>query len=172
MMGQPLPSLRVPAVKGSNSLLALSEEEVTLAPEMPCIRCASCVQACPISLMPVEMVAHIRSGSLDTSVKLGLLDCIACGSCSYVCPSHIPLIQYFNFAKGELTARQRAQHKQGETKRLTEARAARMAAIKRAKREAMLQRKRESEAKKRLENRPQPIPKPQAPITADELIDT
>ncbi|MEJ2608638.1 MAG: electron transport complex subunit RsxC [Candidatus Thiodiazotropha sp.] len=151
MMGQPLPSTRVPAVKGSNGLLALSHQEIHDSQEMPCIRCASCVTACPCGLVPLEMANHIRGGSLDTSVKLGLLDCIACGSCAYVCPAHIPLVHYFNYAKGELAARQRAQHKQGETKRLAEARTERMEEIKRAKREAMLKRKREMEAKKKKE---------------------
>ena len=150
MMGQPLPHLRVPAVKGSNSLLALTAEEIEQRPEMPCIRCASCVKACPCGLTPLEMVSQIRAGSLDASVKLGLLDCIACGSCAYVCPSHIPLVQYFNYAKGELTSRQRAQHKQGETKRLAEARSARIEAIKRAKREALQKRKQEIDARKQL----------------------
>lgn len=152
MMGQPLPSTRVPAVKGSNGLLALTANEIQAAHEMPCIRCASCVRACPCGLVPLEMAQNIHAGSLDTSVRLGLLDCIACGSCSYVCPSHIPLVQYFNYAKGELASRQRAQHKQGETKRLAEARSERMEAIKRAKREAMLKRKREMEAKKQAES--------------------
>ncbi|MET0100325.1 MAG: electron transport complex subunit RsxC [Sedimenticola sp.] len=151
MMGQPLPSTRVPVVKGSNGLLALTREEIQAAPEMPCIRCASCVQACPCGLVPLEMAANIRAGSLDNSVTLGLLDCIACGSCSYVCPSHIPLVQFFNYAKGELASRQRMQHKQGETKRLAEARTMRMEAIKKAKREAMLKRKKEMEEKKRRE---------------------
>jgi electron transport complex protein RnfC len=151
MMGQPLPSTRVPAIKGSNGLLALTTSESEYGEEMPCIRCASCVRACPCGLVPLEMAAHIRTGGLDNSLKLGLLDCIACGSCSYACPSHIPLVQYFNFAKGELAARQRAQHKQGETKRLAEARSERMEAIKRAKREAMMKRKREMEAKKKAE---------------------
>jgi electron transport complex protein RnfC len=151
MMGQPLSDTRVPAVKGSNGLLALSAQETGAAREMPCIRCAGCVRACPCGLVPMEMAAHIRSGSLDASVQLGLLDCIGCGSCSYVCPAHIPLVQFFNYAKGELAARQRAKHKQGETKRLAEARSARMEAIKRAKREAMLKRKREQEAKKARE---------------------
>lgn len=151
MMGQPLPGTRVPAVKGSNGLLALTEEEINAAPEMPCIRCASCVRACPCGLVPLELAANIRGGGLDASVGLGLLDCIGCGSCAYVCPSHIPLVQYFNYAKGELTARQRAQHKQGETKRLAEARSQRMEAIKKAKREAMLKRKKEMEAKKKRE---------------------
>lgn len=149
MMGQPLPGTKVPAVKGSNGLLALTEAELHSATEMPCIRCASCVGACPCGLVPLEMAAQIRAGGLDASLKLGLLDCIGCGSCSYVCPAHIPLLQYFNHAKGELAARQRAQQKQGETKRLAEARTQRMEAIKRAKREAMLKRKRETEAKQR-----------------------
>lgn len=156
MMGQPLPSARVPVVKGSNGLLALTADEINDSPEMPCIRCASCVMACPCGLVPLEMASHIRAGSLDTSVKLGLLDCIACGSCSYICPSHIPLVQYFNYAKGELASRQRMQHKQGETKRLAEARTQRMEAIKKAKREAMLKRKKEAEAKKAAAKQAQP----------------
>jgi electron transport complex protein RnfC len=151
MMGQPLPSLRVPVVKGSNGVLALSADEVHDGTEMPCIRCASCVGACPCGLVPLSMAAHIRAGSLEASVDLGLLDCVSCGSCAYVCPSHIPLVQYFNFAKGELAARQRAQHKQGETKRLIEARTARMEALKRAKREAMAKKKAEMAAKKAAE---------------------
>ncbi len=151
MMGQPLPGTRVPAVKGSNGLLALTHTEIQDAAEMPCIRCASCVQACPCGLVPLEMAANIRSGSLDTSVNLGLLDCIACGSCAYVCPAHIPLVQYFNYAKGELAQRQRLQHKQGETKRLSEARTIRMEKLKQAKREAMQKRKLEMEAKKKKE---------------------
>ena len=44
---------------------------------------------------------RIRAGDLEGAVELGLLDCIACGCCAYVCPSHIPLVQYFNYAKGE-----------------------------------------------------------------------
>ena len=148
MMGQPLPSTRVPVLKGSNGVLALTDKEIRTAPQMPCIRCSSCVSACPCGLVPLEMAANIRAGSLDASVNLGLLDCIGCGSCSYVCPSHIPLVQFFNFAKGELAARQRARHKQGETKRLAEARNERMEAIKKAKREAMLKRKKEMAEKK------------------------
>jgi len=151
MMGQPLPSTRVPVVKGSNGLLALTDREIRKAPVMPCIRCGSCVQACPCGLVPLEMAANIRAGSLDASVNLGLLDCIACGSCSYVCPAHIPLVQFFNYAKGELAARQRMKHKQGETRRLADARNERMEAIKREKRRAMQKRKQELAAKKARE---------------------
>jgi len=151
MMGQPLPSTRVPVVKGSNGLLALTQAEVGSRPEMPCIRCASCVAACPCGLLPLEMAAHARAGDLEGTVTLGLMDCIACGSCSYVCPSSIPLVQYFNYAKGELAHRQRTKHKQMETKRLVEQRTARMEEIKRKKREAMAKRKQEAQADRRDE---------------------
>ena len=151
MMGQAIPETRIPTVKGSNGLLALTKDETSRQEAMPCIRCASCVQACPCGLLPVEMAAHARAGDLEGVVKLGLMDCIGCGSCSYVCPSHIPLVQFFNYAKGEMAARGRAKQKQAETKRLAEQRAERMEAIKRAKREAMAKRKREAAAKKASE---------------------
>ncbi len=146
MMGQPLSSTQVPIVKGSNGLLVLNQQPQKA--EQACIRCASCVRACPCGLTPLEMAAHIRRGSLDNSVKLGLLDCISCGSCAYVCPANIPLVQYFNYAKGELASRQRVQHKQQETKRLAEARTARIEALKKARQEKMLQRKKEMQQQK------------------------
>lgn len=141
MMGQPLPGTRVPIVKGSNGVLALTAAEASGGAAMPCIRCASCVRACPCGLVPLEMAGHIRAGDLEGAVGYGLVDCIACGSCAYVCPSNIPLVQYFNYAKGELTARQRAEHKQKETGRLIELRNERMEKQKRAKREALARRK-------------------------------
>lgn len=148
MMGQPLPSKKVPIVKGSGGILALTTEETKTKEAMPCIRCGSCVTACPCHLLPLEMASRARAGQFDAAVDFGLMDCIACGSCSYVCPSHIPLVQYFNFAKGALTEKQRSDHKQEEIKRLVEARNFRMEAQKKAKREAMAKRKAEMAAKK------------------------
>ncbi len=148
MMGQPLRELRVPIMKGSNGVLALTATETNQHRPAPCIRCATCVGACPCGLVPLTMAAHVRSGDLDGAVGQGLMDCIGCGSCAYVCPAHIPLVQFFNHAKGELAARGRAMQKQIETKRLAEARTARLEAQKRAKREAMARRKAEQAAQK------------------------
>ncbi len=168
MMGQPLPGTRVPTVKGSNGLLALTESETSRRATMPCIRCASCVQACPCGLLPLDMAAHVRIGDLEGTVKLGLMDCIGCGSCSYVCPAHIPLVQYFNYAKGEMAARDRAKQKQTETRRLAEQRTQRMEAIKRAKREAMAKRKREAAEKKARDKAGQQAPVEKANSDASE----
>ena len=148
MMGQPIPDTKIPVVKGFNGIIALTARETAMKPVMPCIRCASCVNACPCGLVPLEIAAHTRNGDLQGAVDRGLLDCIACGSCAYVCPAHIPLVQYFNYARGELTTRQRAQHKQAETRRLAEQRAVRIEQQKKAKREAMV-RRREAAARKK-----------------------
>lgn len=147
MMGQVLPHPRVPVVKGSSGILALSAQEA--GPRRPgaCIRCGRCVSACPVGLVPLEMAAFTRSGDLNGAVRYGLVDCIGCGSCSYVCPAQIPLVHYFNYAKGELAARQRMEHKNNETRKLAEARSARMERIRQAKAKAAATRRAERAAK-------------------------
>ena len=151
MMGQPLPSMDVPIVKGTSGVLALTGKETTFKEAMPCIRCGSCVHACPCGLLPLEMAARARTGDLQGAADFGLTDCVSCGSCSYVCPAHIPLVQYFNYAKGALTEQQRAKHKQDETKRLAAARSGRMEKIAQAKKDMMAKRKAELAAKKATE---------------------
>jgi len=148
MMGQPVQNLRVPVVKGTCGILALAPSETRKSDPMPCIRCGSCVQACPCGLTPFEMNARIQSDDLEGAVKIGLMDCIACGSCAYACPSSIPLVQGFDFAKGKLAERQSRKHQQAETKRLAEARKAREEAIAEAKRQAMARHKAQAAAKK------------------------
>lgn len=149
MMGQPFADTRVPVVKGTSGVLALTEDETGQAAPSPCIRCSSCVRACPVGLLPLEMAAHIKASDLAGAVELGLKDCIACGSCSYVCPAHIPLVHHFDYAKGELAAQERARLKQESTKKLAEARTERMERIARERAEMMAKRKAAREAKER-----------------------
>lgn len=120
MMGQPLPSLEVPVVKGTCGILALTPEECDEQAPGPCIRCGTCVTICPCGLVPVEMAAYIRKDNLDAAAKSGVMDCVSCGSCSYICPSHIPLVHYFNYAKGSINAADRDRRKQDSTKRQVE----------------------------------------------------
>ncbi|AMY68791.1 electron transport complex subunit RsxC [Frigidibacter mobilis] len=148
MMGLPIQNLRVPVVKGTCGILALSAAETRASAQMPCIRCGSCVQACPCGLTPFEMNARIHAGDLEGAVKVGLMDCIACGACAFACPSSIPLVQAFDHAKGKLAETQSRRHQQEETRRLAAARQAREAAIAEAKRQAMARRKVEMAARK------------------------
>lgn len=118
MMGDALPRRDVPLVKASNGILALSESDLPEQSSQPCIRCSNCVTACPVGLLPLEMASRIKVNQLEAAVDIGLKDCINCGSCSYVCPSHIPLVQYFKYASGELYKRQQMEHKSEQTRRL------------------------------------------------------
>lgn len=143
MMGQTLGSLEAPVVKGTSGILALSTAEVKSAVERPCIRCAACVDACPMGLLPVAMATLLKSDKLDDAMQIGLSDCISCAACSYACPSNIPLVHYFNFGKGESVARREARRKDEEIKRLIEEHRMRVAAAEREKAEAAARRKAE-----------------------------
>lgn len=151
MMGIPLRSRRIPAVKNTSGLLALTRSELRKSESMPCIRCGSCVQVCPSGLTPFEMNTRIQAENLEGAVEIGLMDCIACGCCTYACPSNIPLVQGFSYAKGRLAEKQSQEHQREETKRLAAARTAREEAIAAAKREAMAKRKAQMAEKKRRE---------------------
>ncbi|MDP2901569.1 MAG: electron transport complex subunit RsxC [Methylovulum sp.] len=135
MMGDSLPHTGLPTVKATSGILALTQNELKSTDEQPCIRCASCVTVCPAGLRPLDMANNIRVNQLDAAVDIGLKDCISCGCCSYICPSNIPLVQYFKYASGEVAARQQAQHKSEQTKRLMEARQARLDRIAQQQRE-------------------------------------
>jgi electron transport complex protein RnfC len=126
MMGDALPHPNVPLVKGACGILALTCAEVAASDAKSCIRCSRCVSACPVGLLPLEMMSRIRAGQLESALGYGLKDCISCGSCSYACPSEIPLVHYFKYANGELLARDQANHKAEQTKKLAEEKLARI----------------------------------------------
>ena len=82
------------------------------------------------------MAAFVRNEKLDEASRIGLLDCVSCGGCSYICPSHIPLVHFFNYAKGRLNAQDRERRKRDLVKTLVEARSVRLDKQAQAKREA------------------------------------
>ncbi|HHK74748.1 MAG TPA: electron transport complex subunit RsxC [Rhizobiales bacterium] len=150
MMGVPLHDPRAPVIKGTNGILALTREETHPGARLPCIRCAACVTACPCGLQPQEMSFRISRDKLDAAADIGLNDCILCGACAYVCPSHIPLVQYFNYARGALAEARRMKAHQDKMKALAEQheqRLARIEAEKQAAREARKARMAEKRAK-------------------------
>ncbi|MEO5339717.1 MAG: electron transport complex subunit RsxC [Magnetococcus sp. MYC-9] len=127
MMGFTIGNLDVPVVKGTAGVLALLRQETVVEQEQPCIRCGRCVEACPISLVPCEMAWVAKNDQMDAMKDLHLKDCIECGSCSYVCPSHIPLVQYFRYAKLTIEAEKRAKQKFEQDKIRTKLRDERLA---------------------------------------------
>ncbi|MEZ5582826.1 MAG: SLBB domain-containing protein [Candidatus Competibacteraceae bacterium] len=126
MMGLPLPNTSVPIVKGLNGVLALTAAEVAEQVSHPCVRCGRCVEACPMGLMPVEMAKRSQHGDTQGALDFGLESCMVCGSCAYACPAHIPIVQYLDFAKGELAERARVEQKAQATRRAAERHQARL----------------------------------------------
>lgn len=109
MMGFALEDDNAPIVKATNCALFISTEELNESnseyskqPTLPCIRCGKCMDVCPVNLLPQQLYWHIRAKDLDKAQKHNLRDCIDCGCCSYVCPSHIPLVDYYRYAKMEI----------------------------------------------------------------------
>lgn len=143
MMGYTLPDTGVPIVKTSNCVLAPTVEELPPPPPaQACIRCGMCAEACPVSLLPQQMYWYARSQEYDKLEEHNLFDCIECGACSYACPSHIPLVQYYRAAKGEIRQAEQDRIKAERSKERFEARQARIekeAAEKEAKKRARLE---------------------------------
>jgi electron transport complex protein RnfC len=105
MMGQAASSLEIVVTKGTSGVVAFTDTEAehTHASSYPCIRCAYCVDSCPIFLNPCELGHLARNREYERMAsEFHLMDCFECGSCSFVCPSHIPLVQQFRFAKAAL----------------------------------------------------------------------
>lgn len=103
MMGMAQPNPDIPVIKGTSGILALTDEEVYLAESSPCIRCAKCVDGCPVQLMPTSIAQAAEYEQFKQAEKLHAMDCFECGCCSYVCPSKIPLTQWIRIAKAEIT---------------------------------------------------------------------
>jgi electron transport complex protein RnfC len=107
MMGFTQLGFDVPAIRGTSGLLLLRHADVALQPEGTCIRCARCVQACPMHILPTTIAAYARRDMIAEAAEYCAMDCIECGSCSYVCPAAIPLVQAIRYGKAAILAKKR-----------------------------------------------------------------
>ena len=148
MMGVTMSTMNVPVVKGTSGILALRRNDIVEKPEQACIRCGSCINVCPISLVPCEMAWLAKSDQFDALLDVHLFDCIECGSCAYVCPANIQLVHYFRYGKTSIQADRRAQQKIELSKARTKAKEARLAREKAAKERKKAEMKAKMAAKK------------------------
>ncbi len=107
MMGACQYNLDAPTVKTTGGIIFMNEKDATLASPEPCIKCAKCVDVCPIGLLPLFLQLKSLNGDFEGAEKMHLNDCIECGTCSYVCPSNRPLVEAIVHAKTQLKAQQR-----------------------------------------------------------------
>lgn len=102
MMGIAQHTTDVPVVKGTSGILALARKDIRVVESQTCIRCGSCVNACPMFLLPSALGILCESHRFEEARDLGLLDCVECGCCTYVCPAGRPMVHMFKFGKMEL----------------------------------------------------------------------
>ena len=108
MMGKALLSPEIPVTKGTSGVLLLPREESVRQPMRACIRCAKCVNVCPMGLNPTYLMRDVQYADWDQVERGYVLDCIECGSCSYTCPSHRPLLDFIRVGKQRVSAIVRA----------------------------------------------------------------
>ena len=100
MMGRAIANLDATTVKGSSSVLFLSEAATKRKAESSCIRCGRCTDACPMGLEPFLLHRLYKAGDVEGLEKNAAQDCIECGCCLYSCPAYIPLLDRVRQAKG------------------------------------------------------------------------
>ncbi|MDD2428671.1 MAG: electron transport complex subunit RsxC [Eubacteriales bacterium] len=87
MTGICIPDDSVPMTKANNGIVVLTRKQAELPTESACIRCAKCIDACPVRLDPTRLRSLIDLDKLEEAKKEHVMDCIVCGACSYVCPA-------------------------------------------------------------------------------------
>jgi len=102
MMGKAVSNLDVPVTKGTSGILVLPAEKASRNDIGPCIRCASCIKACPMGLEPYLLEKLVELKRLDDAQSHAIRDCVECGSCSFVCPSNRPLLDMIRLGKAQL----------------------------------------------------------------------
>lgn len=101
MMGQALFDLQTPVSKGTSGILLFKDDESHRAKVGRCIRCAKCLNVCPMGIEPYLVANKSRRYMFSDLEKERILDCIECGSCSYTCPAGLPLLDFIRVGKSE-----------------------------------------------------------------------
>ncbi|MBI5641862.1 MAG: electron transport complex subunit RsxC [Deltaproteobacteria bacterium] len=99
MMGIAQSSLTAPVIKGTSGITVIDAGAIKPEGYDPCIKCASCVHACPMGLMPYRLGDYGKAKMLDNFKGWDAGACIECGCCSYVCPAKRPLLQWIRVGK-------------------------------------------------------------------------
>ncbi len=107
MMGLAQPDPEQPVIKGTSGILCLTDAEVAIYEINPCVKCAKCVDVCPVSIMPLFIGGSVEHGLYDKAEAYNAMDCIECGCCTYICPARRPLVQWIRMSKGDIAAKRR-----------------------------------------------------------------
>lgn len=93
MMGKAMFDLKVPVIKTSSAILAMTEDEVVKNQPSACINCGRCVKVCPGQILPVRLAEFADHGEEEKFLAYHGMECCECGCCSFVCPAKRQLTQ-------------------------------------------------------------------------------
>jgi len=99
MMGFTFSGFDAPVTKGTSGLTILTAREMKPVEETPCLRCARCVTACPMRLIPQRLALATRAGNPELANDYHINSCMECGCCAYICPARLPLVQLIRLGK-------------------------------------------------------------------------
>lgn len=99
MMGIAITSDELPIVKQNNAILAFDMEEARLLTPTACIRCGSCVAACPMELLPTKLEKAAEKKDVEALKALDVMTCMECGCCAFSCPAGRRLVQSIRLGK-------------------------------------------------------------------------
>ena len=99
MMGRALCNVAMPVMKGCSGITIINGSEAVRGEESACIKCAKCVEACPMGLEPYLLSKQARKKAWDAMEQNDITSCIECGCCQFTCPANIPLLDYIRLGK-------------------------------------------------------------------------
>lgn len=99
MMGRALSNIAMPVMKGCSGITIMVGSATVRGVESACIKCAKCVEACPMGLEPYLLSKQARKKAWDAMEANDITSCIECGCCQFTCPANIPLLDYVRLGK-------------------------------------------------------------------------
>jgi electron transport complex protein RnfC len=102
LMGKAVSNLNIPVTKGMSGIVLLPVEETSRQVDLPCIRCAKCVEGCPMNLEPYLLMQLVEKGMWELAESNHVTDCMECGSCAFTCPSARPILDQIRAGKSKV----------------------------------------------------------------------
>ena len=99
MMGRALSNIAMPVMKGCSGITIMIGAAAGRGVESACIKCAKCVEACPMGLEPYLLSKQAKKKAWDAMEANDITSCIECGCCQFTCPANIPLLDYVRLGK-------------------------------------------------------------------------
>ena len=99
MMGRAMVNIDSPVTKGCSGVSVYSGKEARRVEPSACIKCAKCVEACPMALEPYLISKLAKKQMWERLEQENITDCIECGCCQFTCPAGIALLDYVRLGK-------------------------------------------------------------------------